>query len=359
MQTDHQRRRLILDGSQVFGQPGHLRQRHDAVVVAAAQHAVAAARIDPVNVVEYHVVHLAEVERIVVRPQRPAIGKLPRGVALHIGVVIVVAHRVEYGHGISVPGKPLPVVRKPEITVVPIPVPGHVARHEAENRHGAGIGKSLRFGDKPVFEIAQVVLLVGQVQVGAHQHDVVFGIGLHQLEVMLLAHPGLVGQSGPEAHHHIVIERSGQVTLGNRDKDIPQRLERRNPVVTVLIGGDRLQPVRHADTRHAFVAAEDNALDVHALLVGNFLVGRKVDFHRGDILLLRTANHINVVALPGDRRRYHHTGRLGRNAAYRQVEHSGVGPERNHVARLEAYSLQGQRLPGIHAHNGREVEIAH
>ena len=72
---------FILDGSQVFGQPGHLRQRHDAVVVAAAQHAVAAARIDPVNVVEYHVVHLAEVERIVVRPQRPAIGKLPRGVA--------------------------------------------------------------------------------------------------------------------------------------------------------------------------------------------------------------------------------------------------------------------------------------
>lgn len=299
MQADHQRRRLVPDGGQVLGQPLHLRQRHDTVVVAVAQDTVLAARVDPVDVVEHHVVHLPEIERIVVRAQRFAIGKLSRGVTLHVGIVVVVAHGVEHGDGVAALREQLPVMRKPEIPVVPVAVPGHVSRHQAEDRHGTGVGESLRLGEEAVPEITQVVLLVGQVQVGAQQHDVIFGIGAHQFEVVRLARLRSGRQPGPEAHH-VVVQRGGQVTRRNGDEDVAQRLERRHPVVAVGIGDDRLQTVRHTDSRHAFAAAVDDTLEVHPLLVGNLLIGGKVDLHRGDVLFLRTADHVDLVAFPGD-----------------------------------------------------------
>ena len=179
MEADDQRSRLVLYGSQVVGQPLHLSQRNQRIEIAVSDNPLRTAGIDPVDVVQHHIVHTPEVERIVVRTQRIAIGRLSQDVARDIGIVVVVAHRVEDRNRITAGGQQPLVIGYCKVVVVPIAVPGHVARNQAVDRQRTRIGKRLRFGEESVAEEIQVILFVGQVKVGAHQHHVAVVVHLH------------------------------------------------------------------------------------------------------------------------------------------------------------------------------------
>ena len=301
--------------------------------------------------------HAPEVERVVVRAQRIAVGGLPRDVARDIGVVVVVAHRVENRDRVTAGGQQTLVVGHCKVVVVPIAVPGHVACNQAVDRQRTRLGEGLRFGQESVAEALQVVLLVGQMEVGTHQHHVTVVVDLHEFEIVRLADLGPGGESGPESHH-VAVEDRRFVSRGQRDEDIAQRLGRCEPIEAVFIGHRGLDTVGNPHAGHAPVPAIDNALEVAALLVGNLLVDGQVDPDRGDILLRSPADHVDVIGAADQLRRDDDTGRLGRHVADGHLDAQPLRAERQEVARLETPALQRELLALVDAHHRGEIEVA-
>ena len=268
-------RRLVLDRRQIAPQPVELEGIHAADVVAFAGDpvfAVLLGRVDIDQVVEYDVVYLADVERVVARPDDAAVGRRSRPVD-RVGVdrrtvVVVVAHRAEHLRGVAHDIHGAAEVFERIAVGVPVAVPRRIAHVErvdgrvAETlRHGADVG------DEAGAELFDVAVLVREVDVGHGQHHMAVVVDLRQGEIMPFDLLRGCFERSPEAGEHPV--GRDLVSRRNRDEDRAAALVGRQPVTAFGIGEYDLGAVRYGYAAQRFVAGVNDALDRCAGLVGH------------------------------------------------------------------------------------------
>ena len=171
---------------------------------------------------------------------------------------------------------------------------------------------------------------VGQVHVRSHEHRVVVVLRRNELEVELLAGRGVERAGLPELRHRLL--RRHVVARGQDDEGQLVALLRSEPVEAVLVGLGNQVAVRYEHVGNALSVAVDDALDGHALLVGNDGRGREEEFGRAELLgLLAAAQREGALTLgdalgndEGDRLVVHLAGRDFMRAAG-LVEHQHVG----------------------------------
>ena len=143
---------------QVGAQPAKFVGSELAAVAEIADCAVGAALVGEDRVVHTHIMDVAEVERKVARPERPAEGSLGKQVRRDIRVIVVVAgnhvnRNVESGQLFL---ERLGLIKQG----VPVLVPAAVAKAKGNQRRSGGLGLGLRpleFGLEACAELLHVV----------------------------------------------------------------------------------------------------------------------------------------------------------------------------------------------------------
>ena len=290
--ADHQRGVLVLDGRQVGFQPRELHLREGGVVgvVARSPGRGVGPGVEVDRVVEHDEVRLADVERIVGRPEVVLVGLFGRVVVVGVFVVVVVARDVvDQGRDGRVLER-VGVVAQVVLVRIPVEVEGHVADvHDVDLSRRSG-DVVLHLGKHQLLVLGDVAQTVGQVDVGQHQQvEIILSRGLDQLEIDLFARLLAGGHRAPDQGHGVF--RQGFVARRHAHEDVAVVFLRGEVVAARVVGrGDDLA-VGDDHARDGQRAAEDHALDVHALLVGDFDVEAAAEFEDAQHLALPPAVH--------------------------------------------------------------------
>ena len=299
------------------------------------------------RVVEHDEVRLADVERIVGRPEIVLVGLFGRVVVVGVFVVVVVARDVvDQGRDGRVLER-VGVVAQVVLVRIPVEVEGHVADvHDVDLSRRSG-DVVLHLGKHQLLVLGDVAQTVGQVDVGQHQQvEIILSRGLDQLEIDLFARLLAGGHRTPDQGHGVF--RLGFVARRHAHEDVAVVFLRGEVVAARVVGrGDDLA-VGDDHARDGQRAAEDHALDVHALLVGDFDVEAAAEFEDAQHLALPPAVHDEAVGARRDLLR-HGEGDVGvvdRFERERNLRSRGNVGQRERIPFGEALALNGQLLGG-------------
>ena len=203
---------------------------------------------------------LAQVERIVVRPDQLAVRRLRQAVPLRIGhlhpdeaLVVVVARDVEDRRGVGL--HHIEVLAEREVVAVPHDVGGHVAQMDRIDRSGRAFDLAADLRQIPLAVLGQIELLgvAAQVGVGRDEEREVVVVRLLQFEIDRVDRaPGRIAEV---ARDESVGDRL--VARGDRQEDVAAGFLRNQGIAAVGIGAGHQVAVRHHGAGHGFPLAGD------------------------------------------------------------------------------------------------------
>ncbi len=204
MQCNDKRATLVGNQRQVLFKPAQLLVCDKTVVVAAAGNTCLVFRafftlILIIDVIENHIMHFAEVERIVIGSHQasPRSGTQEiRGLTVrHRRVVVVIAHDGPHGHAVTLLAASIQKVWKCISVGKPIIVPRQVSQQQGMDHTFAGILTLTVKSRRETAELFHITRPVGQMRVGTDNHHIVVApLATHQPEIADLCHR-LVGTS--------------------------------------------------------------------------------------------------------------------------------------------------------------------
>ena len=263
---------------QIFLQPIELILLHACRVVTRAHHSgvVAAAGVFVFveHIVEHHIVHFAEVERIVVRADdfAPRLARLEvggstlvrRGVG-HGWVVVVVTDYGEKYDGIAVSLLVGNEVFQIVFFGIPVVVPSEVAKHDGIDTLSSSLSRFFLLfqrGDITFLIHGAVFVAVSQVRVGTENHQVVVVVHLVECEVVGFGGTDIGRRQLLPKFRNEIVGSGRLVSSWKRVEHISVFLLAGETVVAVGIGQRHYISIAHGHALHASTVASDTSVDV-------------------------------------------------------------------------------------------------
>ena len=244
----HYQRCRLVDICQILRQPAQLFGRHTLLVVARGSAVVVAA----IDVIQHHVVHLSDVERIICRSDIIHETASRLLIAHSLVVVVMISDSMENLKSLHLIVDGIQVLRQRITVRIPVQVPGHVAQRNGIHLFVLMQGTVAVQILGKVHKLSQVARAVGQMHITQHKHlIIILSFHLSQREVHTLRCSGV-------PLHHLVEPRQDSlgrnfISRRNGDKHIPPFLFRLKLVNTPFVGHAHLYTVRYHNTLHRTV----------------------------------------------------------------------------------------------------------
>ena len=212
--------------------------------------------------------HLTYINRVVGRAKGLAVlcRSVPVGILITRcrAIVVVVAHSVKERCRITDIGKCTAEIAYVVEVVVPVNLVCAVAKAEGVDRNASltillNLGSELWYKD--VAEVAQIVVVVGNVDVGYGSYHVAVVVYCAQVKVVALGCSSICCELCPELRNNISPFGHSLISARNSDKNRAVSLLRDNVILPLLICQHNLVAVRYGHTNNRSALALNSAVE--------------------------------------------------------------------------------------------------
>ena len=245
MYTDNDWGAFVCNKSKVLLKPSELLRGDVVAVVTRADNSLsllASRLVDVVDVVEHYIVHLTYVYRVVSRTKRLAIlcccVKVYGWAIWHCTIIVVVTHSVKELCWVANIGKRTAEVADVIEVVVPVNLVCAVTQAEGVDWYASLailLNLSLELRHKDIAEVAKIVVVVGDVDVGYGSNNMSVVVHSTQSKVVSLSCCCVSCQLCPELWNNITTLGHCLIAARNGDKDAAILLLRYDIVLSLFV----------------------------------------------------------------------------------------------------------------------------